>query len=101
MGSPRYEAPEVRAQIQATYDAGINEWVLWNPSSRYTENALEPVNGYPDGMEPEMRVGGRIVRVSERFAAMEAEAEEMALARIVADSIAAAAVADSLAAEIR
>ena len=42
LGSPRYEAPEVRAQIQATYDAGIDEWLLWNASSRYTEAALEP-----------------------------------------------------------
>ena len=99
LGSPRYEAPEVRAQIQATYDAGIDEWVLWNPSSRYTVDALEPADGYPEGIEPEMRVGGRIVPVSERYAAMEAEAEERALARAVADSIAAVLVADSLAAE--
>ncbi len=100
LGAPRYEAPEVRAQIQATYDAGIEEWVLWNPSSRYTEDALEPVDGYPPGVEPDMRVGGRIVPVSERYDAMEAEAEELALARMVADSIAAAIVADSLAAAL-
>ena len=98
LGSPRYEAPEVRAQIQATYDAGIEEWLLWNASSRYTGDALEPVGGYPWGVEPEMRVGGRIVPVSGRYAAMEAEAEERALARALADSIAAAVVADSLAA---
>ena len=59
---------------------------------------MEPVDGYPTGVEPEMRVGGRIVPVSERYVAMELEAEERALARMVADSIAAAAVADSLAA---
>ena len=100
LGPPRYEAPEVRAQIQATYDAGIDEWVLWNAGSRYTEAALEPVDGYPRGVEPEMRVGGRIVRVSERYAAMVAEAEERALARAVADSIAAAVVADSIAAAV-
>ncbi len=99
LGAPRYEAPEVRAQIQATYDAGIDEWLLWNPSSRYTESALEPSDGYPEGMEPVMRVGGRIVPLSERFAAMEAEAEERALARMVADSIAAAVTPDSLAAD--
>ena len=98
LGPPRYGAPEVRAQIQATYDAGIDEWVLWNAGSRYTEAALEPVDGYPPGVEPEIRVGGRIVPVSERYAAMVAEAEERALARAVADSIAAAVVADSLAA---
>ena len=100
LGPPRYEAPEVRAQIQATYDAGIDEWVLWNAGSRYTEAALEPVDGYPRGVEPEMRVGGRIVPVSERYAAMVAEAEERALARAVADSIAAAVVADSVAAAV-
>ena len=98
LGAPRYEAPEVRAQIQATYDAGIDEWLLWNASSRYTEAALEPADGYPAGVEPEIRVGGRIVPVSQRYAAMEAEAEERARARAVADSIAAAVVADSLAA---
>ena len=97
LGEPPYEAPEVRAQIQATYDAGIDEWLLWNASSRYTEAALEPADGYPEGVEPEMRVGGRIVPVSQRYEAMVAEAEERALERAVADSIAAAAVADSLA----
>jgi hypothetical protein len=101
LGAPRYEAPEVRAQIQATYDAGVDEWVLWNPSSRYTEDALVPVDGYPEGVEPMMRVAGRIVPVSERYVAMAAEAEERALARAVADSIAATVVADSVAAETR
>ena len=100
LGPPRYEAPEVRAQIQATYDAGIDEWLLWNASSRYTEAALEPADGYPAGVEPEIRVGGRIVPVSERYVAMAAEAEERARARAVADSIAAAVVADSLAAMV-
>jgi hypothetical protein len=101
LGLPRYEAPEVRAQIQATYDAGIDEWLLWNASSRYTEAALEPAEGYPQGVEPDMRVGGRIVPVSERYVAMALEAEERALARMVADSITAAAVADSLVADAR
>ena len=73
LGAPAYGAPEVRAQIQATYDAGIDEWILWNPSSRYSEAALEPAGGYPEGMEPTIRVGGQIVPVSQREAAMEAE----------------------------
>ena len=96
LGEPFYEAPEVRAQIQATYDAGIDEWLLWNAGSRYTEAALAPAGGYPEDVEPLMRVGGRIVPVSERYEAMAAEAEERALA----DSIAAVAVADSLAAVV-
>lgn len=35
-----YDATKVRAQIQATYDAGLNSWMLWNPANRYTREAL-------------------------------------------------------------
>lgn len=35
-----YDAPEVRAQIQATYDSGLDSWMLWAPSNRYTRDAL-------------------------------------------------------------
>jgi hypothetical protein len=30
----------VREQIQATYDRGINEWMLWDSSVRYTTSAM-------------------------------------------------------------
>ena len=36
-----YDVEEVRAQIQATYDAGLDSWMLWAPSNRYTRRALE------------------------------------------------------------
>ena len=36
-----YGPAEVRAQIQATYDTGLTSWMLWAPSNRYTEGALE------------------------------------------------------------
>ncbi len=36
-----YDVAEVRAQIQATYDAGLTSWMLWSPSNRYTRGALE------------------------------------------------------------
>ncbi|MDE2806202.1 MAG: putative glycoside hydrolase [Gemmatimonadota bacterium] len=65
LGPPRYEAPEVRAQIQAAHDLGILEWVLWNPGSRYTEDALEPAEGFAG--EPLVRVGNQVVPVSMRF----------------------------------
>ncbi|MCY3548183.1 MAG: putative glycoside hydrolase [Gemmatimonadetes bacterium] len=65
LGPPRYEAPEVRAQIQAAHDLGIMEWVLWNPGSRYTEDALEPAEGF--AAEPMVRVGNQVVPVSMRF----------------------------------
>jgi len=96
LGAPAYGAPEVRAQIEATYDAGYDEWILWNPSSRYSEAALAPAGGYPEGTEPTIRVGGKIVPVSERHAAVEAERVAAAAA---ADSVAKAIAADT--AEIR
>jgi hypothetical protein len=67
LGQPPYGAPEIRAQIQATYDAGVEEWVLWNPGSRYTESALMPEQGLPSWLEPVMRVGGEVVPISKRF----------------------------------
>jgi len=39
---PRYTAVEIRAQINAVYDAGLTDWVLWNASGRYPANAFEP-----------------------------------------------------------
>lgn len=37
-----YDAADVRAQIQASYDAGVNSWMIWAPSNIYTKAALEP-----------------------------------------------------------
>lgn len=67
LGEPAYGPPEVRAQIQAAYDVGIEDWILWNPGSRYTEAALIPARGLPSWLEPVMRVGGEVVAVSKRF----------------------------------
>lgn len=36
-----YGKEEVRAQIKATYDAGLEEWILWNAGNKYTEEALK------------------------------------------------------------
>jgi len=38
----RYTAKEIRAQMQAGYDLGIPEWVLWNASGRYPPDAFLP-----------------------------------------------------------
>lgn len=35
-----YDAADVRAQIQATYDVGLDSWMLWDPSVKYTRAAL-------------------------------------------------------------
>lgn len=36
-----YDIPEVKAQIQATYDSGLTSWMLWSPSNKYTTGALK------------------------------------------------------------
>lgn len=41
LGVP-YGAPEVDAQIKATYDVGLTSWLLWDASNKYTPSALKP-----------------------------------------------------------
>lgn len=36
----KYGKEEIQAQIKATYDAGLEEWVLWNAGNSYTWEAL-------------------------------------------------------------
>jgi hypothetical protein len=42
LGPPHYNAEQVRKQIQAGYDNGVMEWILWNPRSDYNLDALKP-----------------------------------------------------------
>ena len=42
LGPPHYGGSQVRAQIRAGYDNGIESWMLWNPGSRYSLDALRP-----------------------------------------------------------
>jgi hypothetical protein len=37
-----YTPDMVKAQIQATYDAGLSSWSLWDAANRYTKEALLP-----------------------------------------------------------
>lgn len=39
---PRYTPTEIREQIRAAHDLGIDSWVLWNPRSVYQRAALPP-----------------------------------------------------------
>ncbi len=41
-----YDAADVRAQIQASYDAGVMDFMIWAPSNRYTRAALLPPDTY-------------------------------------------------------
>jgi hypothetical protein len=45
LGPPRYGPAHVRAQIEAVYDAGLTEWVLWSPGSNYDASAFAPEGG--------------------------------------------------------
>lgn len=37
----RYTEEDILAQIRAVENLGLKEWLLWNPSSRYTEEAVK------------------------------------------------------------
>jgi len=39
-GHITYGGEELRAQIQAVYDAGYSEWILWNAQNRYSREGL-------------------------------------------------------------
>lgn len=41
-GHISYEEEQIREQIQAVYDAGYEEWILWNATCRY------PMNFFPE-----------------------------------------------------
>lgn len=36
----KYGPAEIRAQIKASYDAGVREWILWNAANKYTRGGL-------------------------------------------------------------
>lgn len=40
----KYDAEEIKEQIQGVYDAGYEEWILWNGSNRYTSDGLLETN---------------------------------------------------------
>lgn len=40
-GHISYDAAQIREQIQAVYDAGYEEWILWNATCRYPSELLE------------------------------------------------------------
>lgn len=42
-----YGPEEVAAQLQAAADAGVDEWLLWDPGVTYTRAALEPGTAPP------------------------------------------------------
>ena len=45
LGEPDYGPMHIRAQIDATYDAGLDEWILWDPAVRYPQEVFIDANG--------------------------------------------------------
>jgi hypothetical protein len=101
----RYGPSHLREQIQATYDAGLNSWVLWNPGSRYDVflPALRGADGSPSELE---RSGWQATRwdpprqrmsrvILQREAADRAAAEAAEAARAEAESAAEAQPTDA------
>jgi hypothetical protein len=39
-GHISYNGEQIRQQIQAVYDAGYDEWILWNAANRYSSDGL-------------------------------------------------------------
>lgn len=65
---------EIRQQIQALYDAGYSEWILWNAEYSYPEDCfLTKAEGQ---LQEEQQAQESIVRASERASEAEAEAAE-------------------------
>lgn len=38
----KYTAADVRTQIKAAYDSGLDQWILWSASNKYSEAAFLP-----------------------------------------------------------
>lgn len=38
----KYTAEDVKTQIKAAYDSGLDEWILWSASNKYDESAFKP-----------------------------------------------------------
>ncbi len=43
-----YTPAMIRSEMQATYDAGLEGWLLWNPSSVYNKESLLPKGAAKD-----------------------------------------------------
>ena len=47
-----YTPAEVRAQIQAAENEGVDQWLLWNAANRYSEDALRATASRPPPFDP-------------------------------------------------
>lgn len=57
-GHISYGPEQIREQIQAVYDAGYEEWILWNAANRYTEGGLYGAKEQEGEPEEQSSIGG-------------------------------------------
>ncbi|MDO4332975.1 MAG: putative glycoside hydrolase [Eubacteriales bacterium] len=57
-GHISYGPEQIRAQIQAVYDAGYEEWILWNAANRYTEDGLNAAERPEEKTDEQPEEGG-------------------------------------------
>jgi hypothetical protein len=51
-----YTPTEVRLQIKAAEDEGVDQWLLWNATNRYSEDALRATAKLPPPPEPDTSI---------------------------------------------
>ncbi|MGQ0815054.1 MAG: putative glycoside hydrolase [Gemmatimonadota bacterium] len=84
LGPPKYGPAHVRAQIEAVYDAGLTEWVLWSPGSNYDPAALASIGrGVPEFDIP----GGKDGQAAPVELPKTTEKEDSALREVLKDTI--------------
>lgn len=76
----KYGVKEVRDQIQACYDNGIGDWLLWNPRCVYTRAALLG-NDAENTFEKSDPPTPQMIRTQERLDAKKAEEEAQKAAK--------------------
>lgn len=54
-----YGDEQIRQQIQAVYDAGYDQWILWSAACRYHWGALKPAGEAEEGWAKQSKNGGR------------------------------------------
>lgn len=95
----QYGDEEIRAQIQAVYDAGYDEWILWSAANQYHYGGLLT----PEAAEEEAQAiaESRAAKAEEESiaASLAAESEAASIAASAAASSEAASIEASIAAE--
>ena len=80
-GHITYGPEQIREQIRGAYDAGYDEWILWNASVKYQRDSLltdEEAEAEQKGWELEKQEAERLAEEAAKQEAESLEAEEAA-----------------------